>query len=143
MKKSILIVLLGAPMVCLFLWILFLCLSQIGAKEVRVFIKGYDPRDLLAGRYLAYQIDWDKTDCKQFEGGVCPKEEFCKKAKWGRECRFYVSELKASLLDDVFRKSRDKGDVFEAVYTYKKGRMPMAKRLLINGEDWQNFIKKR
>ena len=135
MRKNVLAAILGAPVVALLFWVICLALSQIGAKEVKVVIMGYDPRDLLAGRYLAYQIDWDKTDCKQFKNNVCPKEEFCTEAKWGRECRFYLSEARASVLDRLFAK-RKESDVFEVIYAYKKGRMPVAKTLLINGKDW-------
>ena len=135
MRKNVLMAVLGAPIVFLLLWVVFLALSQIGAKEVKVVITGYDPRDLLAGRYLAYQIDWDKTDCAQFKDGICPKEEFCTEATWGRQCRFYLSETKAGILDRLFAR-RKEGDVFEMIYAYKKGRTPVAKKLLINGKDW-------
>lgn len=135
MKKNVLIAVLVAPIVVLLAWVTFLGLSQIGAKEVKVMITGYDPRDLLAGRYLAYQIDWDKTDCTQFKDGICPKEEFCTEAKWGRQCRFYLSETKAGILDKLFAR-RKEGDKFEMIYAYKKGRMPVAKKLLINDKDW-------
>lgn len=135
MRKSILSLVLAAPIVALLGWVIFLGVSQIGARQVKVVITGYDPRDLLAGRYLAYQIDWDKTDCAQFENAVCPKEEFCVEARWGRQCRFYVSESKAGMLDMRFM-HRKESDVFEVVYAYKKGRMPVAKQLLINGKDW-------
>lgn len=135
MKKSILALVLSAPIVVLLFWVVFLALSQIGSSRVKVVITGYDPRDLLAGRYLAYQINWDKTDCTQFENAVCPKDEFCVEARWGRQCRFYVPENKANALDRRFR-NRKEDDVFEVVYAYKKGRMPIAKQLLINGYEW-------
>lgn len=136
MRKNVLVAMLFAPIAGLLFWILFLALSQVGAREVKVCIMGYDPRDLLGGRYLAYQIDWDKTDCGQFEGGICPKEEFCVEATWGRQCRFYVDEKKATMLEKRFT-HRKESDVFEVVYKYKKGNLPIAKKLLINGRDWQ------
>jgi len=136
MRKSVLAAMLFAPIAGLLFWVLFLALSQIGMQEVKVQIMGYDPRDLIAGRYLAYQIDWDKTDCGQFENGVCPKEEFCVEATWGRQCRFYVAEAKAHMLDLHFM-HRKPDDVFEVIYKYKKGRTPIAKKLLINGKDWR------
>ena len=136
MKKSVLAAILTAPIVVLLVWVMFLALSQIGTKEIKVVIMGYDPRDLMSGRYLAYQIDWDKTDCTQFENKICPTEEFCTEARWGRQCRFYVPESKANFLDRRFQ-HRKEGDVFEVIYNYKKGRMPVAKKLFINGKDWQ------
>jgi len=139
MKKNILVSILLLPIICLACWFLFLTCSQIGTKEVRLYITGYDPRDLLAGRYLAYQIDWEKTDCTQFENNICPKEEFCKEARWGRQCRFYLSELNASLFESMLRQQVK---TFEVIYAYKKGRLPIAKRLLIDGEDFKKVLKK-
>lgn len=139
MRKSVLAAMLFAPIAGLLFWVLFLALGQIGMHEVKVQIMGYDPRDLIAGRYLAYQIDWDKTDCGQFENAVCPKEEFCVEAHWGRQCRFYVDDFKANMLDERFR-NRKENDVFEVIYKYKKGKLPIAKKLLINGKDWQNVV---
>ena len=107
MRKSVLAAMLFAPIAGLLFWVLFLALGQIGMHEVKVRITGYDPRDLIAGRYLAYQIDWDKTDCGQFENAVCPKEEFCVEAHWGRQCRFYVDDFKANMLDERFRNRKE------------------------------------
>ena len=146
MKKTYtLIAFLFMPLVCLGVWIGVLSFQRSTFSEVKVVIKGYDPRDLLSGRYIAYQIDWDKTDCTQFENHVCPKNEFCKEARWGRQCRFYVPESDAFWLDRFFGTRFENDIVFEVVYAYQKGAKPIAKQLLIDGKpwrDWRNFVEK-
>ncbi|MBQ9272042.1 MAG: GDYXXLXY domain-containing protein [Alphaproteobacteria bacterium] len=130
------------PLVCLAIWTIFLAVQQKRGSEVKVAIQGYDPRDLLSGHYIQYQIDWDKTDCTQFVDNVCPKEDFCTDARWGRECRFYVPEKSASELDKLFRKFRsgDENMLFEVVYSYRAKHQAMAKTLLINGKEWRQFL---
>ncbi len=135
MRKKLLALVLVLPLLCLLAWASFLGFERRNFSEVTVSITGYDPRDLLSGRYLAYQIDWSKTDCSQFEKGICPDTEFCADARWGKECRFYVSELLAPRLDRLFR-NRGNDDSFEVIYAYQKGHTPLAKKLLINGKDW-------
>ena len=141
MKKYLWTVLLALPWVCLAAWTLQLTFQRARAPEVTVAIRGYDPRDLLSGRYIAYQADWERTDCRQFENGVCPKGNFCRKARWGEQCRFYVPEADAGKLDALFRTRGEKDLRFEVVYAYQKGQEPLAKRLLINGTDWQNYLE--
>ena len=137
MKKPFLAVALFLPLVCLLGWTLFLSFSQHISGEVKVSVMGYDPRDLLSGHYIAYQIDWDKTDCSQFRGGKCPSEEFCHERRWGRQCRFYIPEEHAKKLDDLFRHRSLTGTQFEVIYAYRPGHKPMAKELLINGKPWR------
>lgn len=140
MNKRLLAVTLTLPWLCLLGWVLFLTASANSGKQITLPVTGYDPRDLLSGRYIAYQIDWDKADCTQFDKGICPKEEFCKEARWGRECRFYIPEATANELDSLFRR-RNRDLKFEVVYAYRSGQTPIAKQLLINGKDWQAYLK--
>ena len=138
MKKNALFFVLIEPLLFLLSWVFFLNFQVGTSNQVVLPIAGYDPRDLLSGRYLAYQIDWEKADCKQFENNICPKEEFCVEARWGRQCRFYVSEFKAQKLD-LYAAHRRNEDKWEVVYAYAKGHTPIAKKLLINGKDWEKF----
>ena len=153
MNKKIFIFIL--PLICLIAWTGFLTYQQKNGQEVKVRITGYDPTDILSGHYIAYQIDWEKTDCNQFADRVCPKDNFCKRNKlakivsWGAPCRFYVPEKYAQQLDETFRKSMTnflsddtiQKDIFEVVYSYQEGKDPIAKELLINGKDWRKSIK--
>lgn len=140
MKKYIWPVLLVLPWICLVTWTLLLAHQRANGDEVIVSITGYDPRDLLSGRYIAYQVDWDKTDCQQFENGICPKKNFCREGRWGEQCRFYIPEKQADQLDYLFRNRSQKDLHFEVVYSYQKNKAPIAKKLLINGADWQIYL---
>ena len=139
--KKLLLVAFFVPFVCLLAWVGFLYYQTEAGQEVKVAVRGYDPRDLLSGHYIRFEIDWDKTDCAQFQGGVCPRNEFCKQGRWGRECRFYVPEKYARQLDRLFWRRNDSDLVFEVVYSYIPHTSAIAKKMLINGQDWREFIE--
>ena len=141
-NRKYLLISFAIPWFCLLIWTVFLATTRATGKEVRVSITGYDPRDLLSGRYLAYEIDWDATDCSQFDARRCPKNEFCQEARWGRECRFYVDENKADDLDRLFSWSNRREHNFEVVYAYTPGQTPIAKQLLVDGLDWEEYLAK-
>ncbi len=143
MNKKILALVFIIPFVILLAWTIWLYAQQATGKEVKVAVNGYDPRDLLSGHYIQYTIDWDRTDCRQFPNGICPKNEFCKNARWGRQCRFYIPEKNAAELDELFWRRRVTGMIFEVVYSYRKGSEPLAKQLLINGQDWRESLENK
>lgn len=141
MSKKFIGIILGLPILFLGMWGVSLKIQMNSGIEVRLPIRGYDPRDLLSGHYIQYQIDWENADCKQFKNGICPEDEFCIEGRWGgKQCRFYIPEEHAEALDKLFIKRNDEDLVFEVVYSYKKGFKPMAKELLINGKDWREAI---
>lgn len=125
--------------------------------EIRLPIQGFDPRDLLAGHYLIYQIDYglgdfcNSTDDTQRQhhticlqpqqseasascsiplAGFCSHEGF----KAGIE-RFYIPEQYASTLDKAIR-----GQKGEIVIMVKNGKASV-KDLLIEGKPWLEFIR--
>lgn len=119
------------PVMIMLVWTATLENERHQGREVVVRLQGYDPRDLLSGHYIRYELDWDNTDCTQFENGICPQSAF---DQWGR---FYVPESKAMALDKVIR---DEGNTAEMVFSYKRGIKPYALRLLVNGESWQAAV---
>lgn len=140
MNKKFLALIFAIPLLCLLSWTVWLYFQQATGIEIRVAVTGYDPRDLLSGHYIQYTIDWERTDCAQFADGNCPKDEFCKEARWGRQCRFYIPENNAQELDKMFWHRNATDMVFEVIYSYHKGTEPMAKQLLINGKDWRESL---
>ena len=139
MKKYLVVMAFCVSFLILFGWMSSVSLQACSAPEVKLAITGYDPRDLLSGHYIRYQVDWAKSDCRQFKNGVCPKEAF------GMGQRFYIPEEYAPQLDDLFRRSQfnpESQDTFEVIYAYPPNRAPIAKRLLVNGRDWKEAIKK-
>ena len=151
MNKKFFAFLFALPLICLIVWTLSLATQQKAGRDVTVKITGYDPRDMLSGRYILYQIDWNNTDCTQFKNNVCPKEDFCRTNRkithsWRRNlCRFYIPEKHADKLDKAFTErifSEDgKRKDFEVVYSYIEGQEAIAKDMLINGNSWREFVK--
>lgn len=130
-----------------FLWIIpfFVLLGQVVylkvetaiAPQVVVAIRGYDPRSLLSGHYIQYEIDWAKTNCSQFEKGMCPRYVFNQIPH-----RYYVPQRDARRLDSLLR-NRDRYEEplkFEIIFAYIKGRQPIARMLLINGQEWKEYL---
>lgn len=140
MNKKGLAALFFIPFVCLLCWTIWLYIQRETGQEVKVAVMGYDPRDLLSGHYIQYTIDWNRTDCSQFKGGSCPANAFCKEARWGRQCRFYIPEANAKKLDSLFRRRNTTNMIFEVVYSYHEGLEPLPKQLLINGKDWHESL---
>ncbi len=142
MQHKILAYLFFVPFIALLLWTGWLYYARHNGTDIRVVITGYDPRDLLSGHFIQYTIDWQKTNCTQFKDNICPEEEFCKEARWGKQCRFYIPQNYAKELDKLFRNRSQNDMIFEVVYSYHKGIEPLAKQLLINGKDWHESIEK-
>lgn len=143
MKKYFLLIFLAIPWFCLLGWTIYLNATKNSGADITVAISGYDPRELLAGHYIAYIIDWKNTDCSQFPENICPKKRnFCKEifTHRSRQCRFYVPEKDAKNLDNLLQNQNQNNLKFEIVYSYKKGRTPIAKKLLINGNDWHEYV---
>lgn len=143
MKNKLLLFILLIPVICLFVWNCFLWYDKDSGTEIIVQITGYDPRDLLSGHYIRYRIDWDKTDLQQFENKPCTKQDFVDSLN-KTSYRFYVSETHAKYLDKLLMESwdakeKDKKKV-EVVYSYKKGKHPIAKKLLVDGQPYQKII---
>ena len=128
------------PIVVLLGQVMYLTIWTRTSQQVVIAIQGYDPRSLLSGHYINYQIDWDKTDCWQFEEGVCPRDDFRQIPH-----RFYVPQKDAGQLDRLLRFGNGNAAEplqFEIVFAYEKGRQPIAKTLLINGEQWKDYLSK-
>jgi len=142
MQKNRIIAALAFPVAVLLTWILLLTAKVLSMPEVTVRIAGYDPRDLIGGHYIAYTIDWENTDCTQFDESKCPIDAFkafARQEYWGEQHRFYIPEEYAAELDKLFRLDREKY-VFEIIYKFKPGLRPIARQLLIDGRPWQETI---
>ena len=151
-KKSILIALF-IPIIALTGLALYRHYVWASGNTVILPIAGYDPRDLLAGHYLAYKVEYgvgdicgdsfDKEDryicldrktfsnlrpkqCVRFIRGVCRKGQF----KAGIE-KFYVSEDKAKHLEQQIASQE-----MHIVLSLMPNGQAQVKDLLLNGESW-------
>ena len=143
MKNKFLLILLLLPVVCLFILNCFLWYDKDSGTEITVRVSGYDPRDLLSGHYIRYRIDWDKTDTEQFNNQSFTKQDFIDSLN-KQSYRFYVSEKHAKYLDKLLMESnfskQENKKIVEIVYSYKKGKHPIAKKLLVNGKDYKTIL---
>ena len=57
MRRPLALLLLILPVLVLGGWIGWLTLERAGSPSLRVAIRGFDPRDLLRGHYLEFQLD--------------------------------------------------------------------------------------
>lgn len=64
MKNNAFILLL-LPVVGIGAWMLYLASFTQSAEIITLPVRGYDPRNLLSGHYIQYQIDWERADCNQ------------------------------------------------------------------------------
>lgn len=141
-KKTFLTLL---PPAILALLTIYWTVIRLVLPEVTLRINGYDPRSLLSGHYLSYTIDWKMSDCGQFAGGACPVKQFDDAAEhlFSNEIRYryYIPEEYAAQLDKMFAENPDGPYVFEMVFAYSPYFTPRAKKFLINGQDWQHFVR--
>ena len=67
MKKAFIMIFLLLPAIFFALWIARLSLQSNRGQEIVLAIKGYDPRSMLSGHYIQYQVDWDLTPQKSIQ----------------------------------------------------------------------------
>ena len=115
-------------------WGAFYHFSIQSWSSITLPITGYDPRNLLSGHYIQYEIQWNKIDCNEVFKGSCPKANFA-----GRN-RFYVPESNAKKLDELLARNSN-NEQFSIVYAYKLGEKAIAKKLLINNIVWSEYLK--
>ncbi len=139
MNKKLMLLTFFTPIITLIIFCIYFYCQTLGMMDIKIRIKGYDPRDLLAGHYIQYTIDWDNTDCSQFEDKICPKTQFCSPDTPQNNCRFYIPEAYAYKLDRLMR-NNDTTHVFEIIYAYSKDKTPLPKELLIDTKNWRNAI---
>ena len=126
LKNAVLIML---PVFLMAGLIAYLVWQSAAGVPVKIRLRGYDPRDLLAGHYIRYELDWEATDCGQFADNICPKADFSA-LETGR---FFVPEKYAKALEHDIQSSHN---VAEMVFSYRQGQRPFVRHLLVNGKNW-------
>ena len=132
MKKYVLFILLCLPTLFFGIWVVQLSVQVENARMITVPLRGYDPRDLLAGHYIQYDIDYNRFNKQNYPECQLPHS-------W-KERRFYIPEKNANALDSLFRQNQHR---FSVVFACQKGRKAIAKQLLIDGQDWHYFLQER
>lgn len=131
-KRGFLLFGLFIPAIALTIWLGKLELHYTFSPKIYVAATGYDPRDLLSGHYLNLTLDWEKTDCSQFENKVCAKERF------ERIYRYYLPEADAVFLEkEIFKNSPD----LLLEFAYPRKGAPLIRNLTLDKQNWKDWIK--
>lgn len=153
-SKKILILVLLIPILALAALVAYKKHVLASGKEVILPISGYDPRDILAGHYLIYRVDYPvpnvcanvKTNafgyiclepplfslqpipgCKTMIRGICQYRRFVA----GIE-KYYIPEDQAAYLDEKIR-----GKAASIVISVTPAGHAVVKDLLIDGASWK------
>ena len=95
-------ILLFIPVFILLGWTLSVQAMISGGTKLDLPVRGYDPRDILAGHYLSVEVDYDAfpSDCKKNE-----KEKGIQRVKgqepWQKRAAFFCADTGRVLLGDV------------------------------------------
>lgn len=109
--------------------VMFYYTNESNFAKVEVAVTGYDPKDFFSGYYMNLQTDWAKTDCGQFEKGLCPINEFRK------VYNYYIKREQSAKLSQKV----NAGDV-KLVFSYAKGHTPLVVDLKIDGKSYLDFV---
>ncbi len=138
---------------------------QLATGEMwRFKISGYDPRDLLRGHYVTYQVEFDW----QKDKGVCSDTKDCclclsrKKDSLGStkvskmSCSMAIDRCDGLMREEYIKELRkyfipeDQGKALEKVIREKEAEIlvaisdkgyPAVRDLLVNGETWSKVMK--
>lgn len=134
MKNKRLLTAVILPFAFIIGWLIQLNLSaQKLNDEVRIVVNEYDPRSLFSGNYMSLIVNWDETNCKQFKNNQCPTADFAD------TYQFFMPEDDAKKLDLIIR-SGTVNLKSELVFKYGPGREPIIKTLLLNDEEWAQWM---
>lgn len=129
MKNKITAALLFLPVLCLGFYMLWLQ-TMTEFKRVEIVVAGYDPRDFFSGNYMNLQLDWNSTDCSQFEQNTCPQGDF------DRFYNFYIQQKNSGALTQKVN-----AGTVKLVFSYEHGYRPMIVDLLVDGKSYIDFVK--
>ncbi len=131
-KKIWLGLALAFPIIILSLWVWSVDSGIKNAPEITIRAEGYDPRSLISGHYLYLRLNWQETDCTQFEDNLCHPNRF------EGVYKYFIPEKVASRLDNAIRKDNVK---VELVFAYPKNKNPYLKKMLLNGKPWKEWLQ--
>ena len=123
---------LAFPIIYLSSWSWYVYEGIKEAPEITIRAEGYDPRNLISGHYLYLRLNWQDTDCTQFNDNLCHPNRFESIYK------YYIPEDAAPKLDAAVRKEGTKVDL---VFAYPENKSPYLKKMLINGIKWKKWLK--
>lgn len=126
-KTALALLCLALPLLVLGSWIGSLSYDRATAKSYHVIVEGYDPRDLLHGRYLNLRYVWDDA---RSEKPDLPVKDLPESAQ------YYVPEWDARDLETMLL---DRKNTFSARVSISATRVQI-KDLLIDDRAWEESL---
>lgn len=115
------------PTILLSLWAGWIGWQQAHSPVYEIALRGYDPRDIVYGKFIQFRYDWDNPK-SQKPDNLNPLPE---------SGRFYVPEYAAVVLQDAMMTNNYHFKVKAIV----SGSDLHIKTLTINGEDWKAWVE--
>lgn len=159
-KRMLLLIALALPILALMASAYLRSVQRDSGEQITLPIEGFDPRDLLSGHYLIYQVDYGlETGCTEHdvETAVCLRPEremypadavpgscklfirgYCDSSanfRAGIE-RFYIPEEYAEALETQVRDKRG-----SLVLSVDKQGNAAIRDLLIDGKPWKEAVQ--
>lgn len=135
MNKSLMKTAIILPLICLISWVVFLQYQIMQKESIRLYVSGYDPRDILSGHYLSLQIDSEKNGCRYERES---DKIICQGHPFKRVYKYYVEEEKGTILEGMIAK---KNPTMELEFTLSTFGLPQIKSFYIDGQDWKEWYK--
>ena len=163
-RKNLLAVLIPFLLLCLLIIRAEFHISQ--GEEWKFEVQGYDPRDLLRGHYLRFNLRYNWVEggsqcanandcclCLSDIGEITPtvKKTSCEVAQ--NQCdgfirseferslnRYYIPENSAVQAEQILRDARASNDAFLSVSINRQGK-PLISDMIIHGESLNELIK--
>lgn len=124
MNRALTLIVLAIPLLTLGIWVANMLYARSQSPLYQVSITGFDPRDLLHGRYIVFLYDWDT---------ITPPLSPTPDIQTGR---YYIPETNADALDALFRQSNHNFSVRLQFYNGQ----PQIRELLINDLPWKTWL---
>ena len=135
MNKSLMKTAIILPLICLISWVIFLQYQIMQKESIRLYVSGYDPRDILSGHYLSLQIEQEKNGCSyEYERDKI----ICQGYAFKRVYQYYLEEEKGKTLERMLAK---KDPTMELEFTLSPFVLPQIKSFYIDGQDWKEWYK--
>lgn len=142
MKDRVLLAAILLPVLVLAGWVARLETRARSGKDVWLAVEAYDPRDLLAGHYLTYRVDYGIDPCQGMPSRdepscLCLSDEVPARATWSGSCSNVPAEC--TLVEGRCSWSRFEADIerfyIPEQYTGKLTAIPPGSRIRVSVQD--------
>lgn len=159
-KRTMLLIALALPILALMTSAYLKSVQRDSGEQITLPIEGFDPRDLLSGHYLIYQVDYGlETDCTEHdvETAVClrPERAMYLADAVPDSCKLFIrgycdSSARFSAGIERFYIPEEYAETLETQVRDKRGALVLSvdaqgnaaiRDLLIDGKPWKESVQ--